>query len=96
MTIPLELCLTKSVAQEILGKVVIPDYMDEYFAIALLLMNEKIKGVASSWKPYIDLLPKVADVYPSFVWTLEELEWLKGSPAYYASLSLRSATLLSL
>ena len=35
------------------------------------------------------MLSDAADVYPSFVWTDEELEGLKGSPTYSASKSLR-------
>jgi hypothetical protein len=89
MTIPFDICLTRTVSQETFGKAIIPDYMDEYIAIALLLMYEKIKGPTSKWKPYIDILPSVSEVYPSFVWTEEELNMLKGSPCYFASLSLR-------
>ena len=89
MTIPLDLCLTKSMAQEIIGKNIIPDYMDEYIAIATLLMTEKLKGKASKWKPYFDILPTIQDVYPSFVWNEDELDMLKGSPTYSASKSLR-------
>ena len=44
MTIPLELCLTRASAQEIFGQEIIPDNMDEYIAISLLLMTEKLKG----------------------------------------------------
>ena len=62
---------------------------DEYIAIALLLMHEKLKGADSLWKPYFDILPTKADVYPSFVWTEDELNMLKGSPTYFASKSLR-------
>jgi hypothetical protein len=89
MTIPLDLCLTRQVSQEILGKGVVPDYLDEYLAIALLLMTERLKGEASQWKPYIDILPTAKDVYPSFIWTDEELALLEGSPSFYASKSLR-------
>ena len=63
--------------------------MDEYISIALLLMTEKVKGTQSRWKPYFDVLPDMQAVYPSFIWNDEELEMLKGSPIYYASLSLR-------
>jgi len=91
MTIPLDLCLTKVAAQEILGKAIIPDYMDEYIAIALLLLHEKIiKKKDSRWKPYLDILPKETDVYPSYIWSDEELLLLKGSPTYAASKSLKS------
>lgn len=89
MTIPLDICLTRAVAQEILGKQVIPDYLDEYLAIAILLMSEKLKGSESRWKPYIDILPTAQDVYPSFTWTDAELDLLKGSPSYFASISLK-------
>ena len=90
MTIPLDLCLTRAQAQVVLGPAVIPEYMDEYIAIALLLMHEKLKGSASRWKPYLDILPKVEDVYPSFIWSESELQMLEGSPTYFASKSLRS------
>lgn len=89
MTIPYELCLTRITSQEILGKAIVPDYMDEYISIALLLMSEKVKGSASKWKPYLDILPTKEDVYPSFIWSEEELDMLKGSPCYFASMSLR-------
>jgi hypothetical protein len=89
MTIPLDLCLTRALAQEFFGKAVVPDYMDEYLAIALLLMSEKAKGAASRWKPYIDILPDAGEVYPSYIWTEAELDMLKGSPTYSASKSLR-------
>jgi histone-lysine N-methyltransferase SETD3 len=90
MTIPLDLCLTRAQSQVVLGPAVVPDYMDEYIAIALLLMHEKNKGASSKWKPYLDILPKIEEVYPSFIWTEEELNMLQGSPSYYASKSLRA------
>lgn len=96
MTIPLDLCLTKVNAQEILGKDVIPDTMDEYIAIALLLMTERLKGAQSRWKPYFDVLPDAENVYPSFIWTESELDTLKGSPIYLASKSLRYCLCLAL
>jgi len=73
----------------VLGKSVIPDYMDEYIAIAVLLMSEKVKGAASRWKPYLDILPSVADVNPAYAWPDQELEMLVGSPTYPAAKSLR-------
>eukprot|EP00596_Hydrurales_sp_CCMP1899_P010112 CAMPEP_0119051472 /NCGR_PEP_ID=MMETSP1177-20130426/73074_1 /TAXON_ID=2985 /ORGANISM="Ochromonas sp, Strain CCMP1899" /LENGTH=569 /DNA_ID=CAMNT_0007030679 /DNA_START=102 /DNA_END=1811 /DNA_ORIENTATION=- len=89
MTIPLDLCLTRAVSQEVFGKSIVPDYMDEYIAIAILLMSEKMKGSQSRWKEYFSVLPDAEEVYPSFVWTDSELESLKGSPTYSASKSLR-------
>jgi hypothetical protein len=89
LTVPLNLCLTRTVAQEVLGKNVIPDYMDEYIAIAVLLMTERVKGAASRWKPYLDVLPSIEDVNPAYVWPEQELEMLLGSPTYPAAKSLR-------
>ena len=111
LTIPLDLCLTRAVAQvvkvslivvnsfnsrlhllcnqEILGKAIIPDYMDEYIAIAVLLMREKLKGEQSRWKPYLDILPSKEEVNPAYIWSDEELEMLRGSPTYPAAKSLR-------
>ena len=62
MTVPLELCLTRSTAVEMLGAEVIPSDMDEYLAIALLLMTEKLKGSDSRWAPYINILPDASQV----------------------------------
>jgi hypothetical protein len=90
MTIPLDLCLTRAVAQEQFGQEVIADNMDEYISISLLLMTEKLKGANSRWKPYFDVLPDAGDVYPSYIWADDELELLRGSPVFAASKSLRS------
>ena len=90
MTIPLDLCLTRAQAQLTFGKDIVDDEMDEYIAISLLLMSEKLKGGASRWRPYFDVLPDPAEVYPSYIWTDEELELLRGSPVFAASRSLRS------
>ena len=84
---------TVAVSQQIFGKSIVPDMTDEYIAIALLLMHEKLKGADSLWKPYFDILPSKEDVYPSFVWTEDELNMLKGSPTYFASKSLRCPTM---
>ena len=43
-------------AQEAFGKEVIPDNMDEYLAIALLLISEEAKGADSFWAPYLATL----------------------------------------
>ena len=72
-----------------LGKAIIPDYMDEYIAIAVLLMREKLKGEQSRWKPYLDILPSKEEVNPAYIWSDEELEMLRGSPTYPAAKSLR-------
>ena len=84
MTIPLDLCLTRAVAQGTFGQEVIADNMDEYIAISLLLMTEKLKGKDSRWKTYFDVLPDAGEVYPSYIWANEELELLRGSPVSLA------------
>lgn len=89
MTIPLDLCLTKATAQDVLGRDVITEDMDEYIAISLLLMTEKLKGDNSKWKAYMDILPSAENVYPSFIWSDDDLNMLLGSPVYAASKSLR-------
>lgn len=89
LTVPLDLCLTRAVAQQLLGKNIIPDYMDEYISIAVLLMTERVKGSSSRWKPYLDVLPSIEDVNPAYVWPEQELEMLIGSPTYPAAKSLR-------
>jgi small basic protein len=35
----------------------LPDDINEYFAVALLLIREKALGPRSFYKPYIDVLP---------------------------------------
>jgi histone-lysine N-methyltransferase SETD3 len=90
MTIPLDLCLTRAQAQVTFGKDVVDDEMDEYISISLLLMSEKLKGSNSRWKPYFDVLPDAAEVFPSYIWSDGDLEMLRGSPVFAASKSLRS------
>lgn len=63
--------------------------MDEYIAIAVLLMSEKLKGGRSRWKPYFDILPSKEEVNPAYIWSDGELEMLMGSPTYPAAKSLR-------
>ncbi|CAM9474238.1 unnamed protein product, partial [Chrysoparadoxa australica] len=88
-SMPLDLLLTKAKAQEILGRNVITDDLSEYIAIALLLVGEKAKGADSFWKPYIDILPTVDEVYPTYCWTQEDLDSLEGSPVVRATESMK-------
>ena len=60
--------MTKLKAQQILGVRVIPDEMGEYIALALLLVHERAKGASSFWAPYIDVLPDIDEVGPSYAW----------------------------
>ena len=56
------------VAQRVLGPRVVPDALNEYLAIALLLMHERALGDASFWSAYIELLPTVDDVGQTWTW----------------------------
>ena len=55
LRIPFGLAMTKVAAQEELGKALITEGMNEYFAIALLLIRERSLGAKAFWKPYIDV-----------------------------------------
>ncbi|XP_020582306.1 fructose-bisphosphate aldolase-lysine N-methyltransferase, chloroplastic [Phalaenopsis equestris] len=48
-----------------------------WVAIALFLLREKAMGVASSWRPYLDILPTETDS-PIF-WSEEELLQMRGT-----------------
>lgn len=90
LMIPMSLCLTKSSARKALGKDVIDKDINEYLAIALQLINEKyVLGDKSYYKPYIDVLPEVNEVNPTFTWSDEDLSFLKGSPVVAATKSLQ-------
>ena len=74
MTIPLDLCLTRAVSQETFGKSVVPDYLDEYIAIALLLMHEKLKGtmisLETAWPLTSFETNHTSSIYDSYVISL--------------------------
>lgn len=90
LRIPMKLCLTKSSARKALGKDALPSDINEYLAIACQLIHERfVLGEKSFWKPYIDVLPEVADVNPTFTWSDEDLSFLNGSPVVAATKSLQ-------
>ena len=90
LSIPLKLCMTKKAARKALGKDVIQSGMNEYLAIALHLIHEKfVEGSESFWKPYLDVLPDVEEVNPTFTWSDEDLAFLEGSPVIAATKSLQ-------
>jgi hypothetical protein len=95
LTIPLDLCLTRATAQQCLGTELVPDSLDEFLAIALLLVAERLKGPKSTWAPYFAVLPNVKDVYPAFMWEGEDMAQLLGSPVHSAAASLRCDMMLS-
>lgn len=88
--IPIELCLTKASARKAMGKQYLPREINEYLAIACQLIQEKfVLGDESYWKPYIDVLPEVGEVSPTFAWSDEDLVFLEGSPVIAATKSLQ-------
>lgn len=90
LQIPMRLCLTIGAARSALGEDVITNGMNEYLAIAAHLIHETyVLGEKSFWKPYIDVLPTVAEVNPTFTWPDEDIEFLKGSPVVPATKSLQ-------
>ncbi|KAG5188740.1 putative ribulose-1,5-bisphosphate carboxylase/oxygenase small subunit N-methyltransferase I [Tribonema minus] len=86
--IPLDLLLTKERARTEFGHDVITDDMSEYIAIALLLMGERAKGKDSFWAPYINVLPTLDEVAPTWSWPEEELSLLEGSPVIRSTESM--------
>lgn len=84
--VPVSVLLTKDVALTNLP-MLSPD-VNEYVAIAALLIAERAKGSDSFWAPYIDILPNDDELRPLFRWPAEDLELLRGSPALSAASSL--------
>lgn len=90
LSIPIELCLTKASARKSLGKQYLPREINEYLAIACQLIQEKfVLGDESFWKPYIDVLPEVGEVNPTFAWSDDDVSFLDGSPVIAATKSLQ-------
>lgn len=90
LRIPMDMCLTKKQARKALGKDALPDGINEYLAIACHLIHEKfVLGDKSTWKAYMDILPTVDEVNPTFTWSDEDLNFLQGSPVIAATKSLQ-------
>ena len=88
--IPLTLCLTKDSARAALGKQYLPREINEYLAMACQLIHEKfVLREKSFYKPYVDILPEVGEVNPTFAWSDEDLAFLEGSPVIAATRSLQ-------
>ena len=88
--VPENLILTKQTAIEHFSSVAnLLNDVDEYVALAMLLIDERNKGEASFWKPYLDILPPDEELIPLFRWSDEELGLLKGSPTLVACTSLK-------
>lgn len=90
LKIPMTLCITKMSARKALGKDALPSEINEYLAMACQLIHERfVKGEESFWKPYMDVLPEVGEVNPTFTWSDEDLAFLEGSPVIAATRSLQ-------
>lgn len=86
-TVPFELVITKARALELVPE--LDDEVDEFIAMAVLLVQEREKGSDSFWKPYLDILPKDEELTAMFRWEDADFELLKGSPTVSAAKSLR-------
>lgn len=90
LTIPLQLCITKKSARKALGKDILSPDLNEYLAIACQLIHERfVLGDESSFKPYMDVLPLVDEVNPTFTWSDDDLAFLNGSPVIAATKSMQ-------
>eukprot|EP00980_Cylindrotheca_fusiformis_P004486 scaffold956_cov97-Cylindrotheca_fusiformis.AAC.3 len=90
LTVPFKLCITKRSARKALGTDVFNADVNEYLVMACQLIHEKfVLGEESFWKPYIDVLPEVGEVNPTFSWSDEDLAYLEGSPVIAATRSLQ-------
>ncbi|KAL9246367.1 hypothetical protein vseg_019911 [Gypsophila vaccaria] len=58
-----------------------------WVSVALFLIREKLLGDASSWKPYIDILPGYTD--STIYWSEEELSELQGSQLLNTTLGVK-------
>ncbi|KAL2904022.1 [Fructose-bisphosphate aldolase]-lysine N-methyltransferase chloroplastic [Bienertia sinuspersici] len=58
-----------------------------WVSVALFLMREKMLGDASSWKPYIDILPDCTN--STIYWSEEELSELQGSQLLNTTLGVK-------
>lgn len=90
LKIPMDLCLTKAAARKALGKDALPSGINEYLAMACHLIHEKfVLREKSPYKAYMDILPSVDEVNPTFTWNDDDLAFLQGSPVIAATQSLQ-------
>lgn len=88
--IPIKLCITKQTARQTLGNHIVTSNMNEYIAMALQLIYEKfIQFDQSTWKDYINVLPEINEVNPTFTWNDDDLNFLQGSPVIAATKSMQ-------
>jgi len=91
LKVPMDLCLTKKSARKALGRDALEGGINEYLAIACQLIHERyVLGDESEYKPYLDVLPDIEEVNPTFTWSDEDLSFLDGSPVVPATRSLQA------
>lgn len=90
LAIPSSVIMTREVAAKVLGPRVVSPDLNEYLALALLLMHEKARGSDSFWAPYIELLPTTEDVGQTWTWEEDDLKLLTGSSVLDATASLKA------
>ena len=88
--VPSSLIMTRQTALSVLGPTVIPDSLNEYLALAMLLMHERYLGSKSFWAAYIQLLPTTEDVGQTWTWGEDDLRLLNGSGILDSTASLRA------
>lgn len=86
--VPFHVVLTKERALKEVPE--LPHDVDEYIALAVLLIQEREKGGESFWKAYLDALPSDEQLIPLFRWEEEELRLLEGSPCVTAARDLKA------
>lgn len=84
--VPVGVIITKTAALQLFPA--LDSDVNEYVAIASLLISERAKGAESFWAPYIEILPPDDELIPLFRWSSEDRELLKGSPVLAAAESL--------
>lgn len=86
--VPFRVVLTKERALKEVPE--LQEDIDEYIAIAILLIQERAKGEKSFWRPYLDVLPDDEQLIPLFRWNEDDMRLLEGSPCISAARSLKS------
>lgn len=86
--VPEKLLMTRARAVELVPG--LGEEVDEFIALAVLLVQERAKGDAGFWKPYLDILPRDEEYTALFRWSEDELRLLEGSPTVAAAVSLRA------
>lgn len=86
LEIPEKLVMSKARALEALPN--LDEGVNDYVALASLLIHERSLGKESFWKPYLDILPEDEEIVPLFRWSDEDLALLEGSPSVAAAKSL--------